>query len=102
VRGVLAPHHGVAEKKMMGGLCFMLRGHMCCGVMKDELIVRVGRERHEAALAEAHARPMTFTGRTSRGFVVVEPAGVGTKRNLERWVARGIDFAESLPPKTGK
>jgi hypothetical protein len=102
VRGVLAPHHGVVEKKMMGGLCFMLRGHMCCGVMKDGLLARVGREHHAAALGEQHARPMTLTGRSLRGFVVVEPAGIRTKRNLERWVARGIAFVESLPPKTGK
>jgi TfoX/Sxy family transcriptional regulator of competence genes len=101
VRGMLAPH-GVVEKKMMGGLCFMVRGHMCCGVLKDELIVRVGRERHEAALAEAHAGPMTFTGRTSRGFVVVAPAGLRTSRALERWVSRGIEFVDSLPPKANK
>jgi len=102
VRGVLASHGSVVEKKMMGGLCFMLRGHMCCGVLKNELIVRVGRERHEAALADPHARPMEFTGRTSRGFVFVASPGLRTSRALERWVSRGIEFVHSLPPKAGK
>ena len=102
VRGVLAPHRMVVEKKMMGGLCFMLRGHMCCGVMKDQLVVRVGRERHADALAEPHVRPMDFTGRPLRGFVFVAPAGIRTRRNLDRWVSRGVAFVGSLPKKTGK
>ena len=102
VRGVLAPHRSVVEKKMMGGLCFMLRGHMCCGVTKDQLVVRVGRERHADALTEPHVRPMDFTGRPLRGFVFVGPQGIRTSRALERWVSRGIAFVDSLPPKRGR
>ena len=102
VRGVLAPHRRVVEKKMMGGLCFMHRGHMCCGVTKDQLVVRVGLPPHADALAEPHVRPMDFTGRPLRGFVFVGPAGVRTSRTLERWISRGIAFVGSLPKKTGK
>ena len=102
VRGALASHRGVVEKKMMGGLCFMLRGHMCCGVLKDQLLVRVGTAGQEAAPAEPHVRPMTFTGRTSRGFVLVGADGVRTRRTLERWVTPGVDFAATLPSRTAK
>jgi TfoX/Sxy family transcriptional regulator of competence genes len=74
---------------MFGGLAFMVDGHMACGVLRDELIVRVGAE-SDAALADPHARPFDFTGRPSRGMVYVAPSGVATDADLERWVARGI------------
>ena len=87
---------------MMGGLCFMHRGHMCCGVMKDQLVVRVGRERHADALAEPHVRPMDFTGRPLRGFVFVAPAGIRTRRILDRWVSRGVAFRRLAAEKDGE
>lgn len=99
VREVLASRKSVAEIRMMGGLCFTLRGHMCCGVLKDDLVVRVGFEGYESALAEPHARPMDFTGRPLKGFVFVGPDGYKTARTLARWVLRAIDFAASLPAK---
>jgi len=84
---------------MFGGLSFLLRGNMCCGVVRDDLVVRVGPEEHDKALAEAHARPMDFTGRPLKGLVYVGPGGYGSDEALADWVARGVRFATSLPAK---
>ncbi len=83
IRRALARRKGVAEIEMMGGLCFTLRGNMCCGVLKGELIVRVGAERYADALARPHARPMDFTGRPIRGFVYVGRGGFRTDTALK-------------------
>lgn len=99
VRGALAGRRGVAEKKMFGGVAFMLRGHMCCGVTKDDLVIRVGPRRYEEALAHPHARPMDFTGRPLRGFVFVSPSGYKNDKALAKWVTKAVDFASSLPAK---
>jgi TfoX/Sxy family transcriptional regulator of competence genes len=99
VRGVLARQEGLTEKKMFGGLSFMLRGNMCCGVVRDDLMVRVGPKQHEEALAEPYARPMDFTGRPLKGMVYVGPEGYCSEESLAKWVKRGVDFATSLPPK---
>jgi TfoX N-terminal domain len=102
IRKLLPRHASAAEIKMMGGLCFTLGGHMCCGVIKDDLVVRVGAERHREVLSKPHVRPMDFTGRPLKGFVFVSPAGHRNERSLKTWVGRATDFVESLPPKTGK
>ena len=99
VRQSLGAQEGIVERKMFGGLCFMVNGNMCCGVMGDEVIVRVGAERYEDALTLPHAREMDFTGRPMRGFVVVSADGVVTGDGLDQWVQRGVRFAASLPPK---
>ena len=99
VREVLADRHDVTEKKMLGGLAFMLGGHMCCGVVGDDLMVRVGAERHEAALAAPGARPMDFTGRPMKGFVFVDGESVAEDDALREWVGRGVEHAASLPAK---
>ena len=83
IRTVLADHQGVVEKKMFGGIAFMVHGHMSVGIVKDALMVRVGAEEHEKLLRRPHARPMDFTGRT----------------DLERWIAHGVDYAASIPAK---
>jgi len=72
---------------------------MCCGVVKDDLVVRVGPEQYDTILAQPHARPMDFTGRPLKGFVYVGPAGYRSDQALAIWVERGVDFAASLPPK---
>lgn len=95
VREVLQGRKGVTEKKMFGGLTFMLADKMCVGILGDDLMVRVGREAHEAALAEPHARPMDFTGRNPRGFVFVDPKGLETAGALESWVDRAVKFLEA-------
>src|SRR5262245_22159894 len=99
LRRAFAKHPSVVEKKMFGGLAFLLHGHMCCGVVGDELMIRVGPEAYESALSRPHARRMDFTGKPLRGFVYVAPAGFASTRDLGAWVARAADFASSLPPK---
>lgn len=99
IREALAGEKGVDEIKMMGGLCFMVGGHMALGIVGEELMVRVGPEGYERALRRVHAREMDFTGRSLKGFVFVAPAGIRTKRSLESWIAPATAFARSLPPK---
>ena len=99
IRIALEARAGVVEKKMFGGLTFMVDGHMCCGVIQDTLMVRVGPDAHEDALAEPHARPMDFTGRALKGMVYVGPGGLQPDAALGRWVERGLAFVRSQPPK---
>ena len=99
VRDVLGQAAGLTERKMFGGISFMLDGNMCCGVIERDLVVRVGPEHYDAMIREPHARPMDFTGRPLRGFVYVAPAGFGTETALERWIARGVSFVRTLPAK---
>ena len=99
VRALLAGRAGVREQKMFGGLCFMINGNMACGVLGHELVVRVGKENLEDALALPHSRPFDMTGRPMRSFVYVGTQGVGTNQGLTEWAGRGIAYAESLPPK---
>jgi hypothetical protein len=99
IRSALAGRDGIAERKMFGGLCFLVHGRMCCGVLKDELCLRVGPDRYEEALLEPHARPMDFTGRPMRGFVFVAPAGLEADGALAKWLGWASDFAARTPPK---
>ncbi len=99
VRALLADDSTIAERKMFGGLAFMLRGNMCCGVQNDELMVRVGPEAYDDAVARPHAREMDFTGRPLRGLVYVSAAGLRTRKALVTWVERGVRYATSLPAK---
>ena len=101
VRGILSPVAGFSEKKMFGGLCFLIHGNMCCGVLKDELVLRLEPARAEKLLARPHTRPMDFTGRPLKGFVFIDAGGLGTGRQLRPWVARALRFAQGLPPKPG-
>lgn len=99
VRNVLSDEFGVVEKKMFGGLAFMLRGNMCVGVINDDLMVRVGKENHAEAAALPHARPMDFTGRPMQGFLYVAPEGVADEPDLRAWVGRGVAYSGTLPEK---
>lgn len=99
IRQSLGEQTGVTERKMFGGLCFMVHGNMLGGVMGDEIIVRVGADRYEDALKQPHTREMDFTGRPMRGFVVVASEGFASDERLDEWVRRGVQFATSLPPK---
>ena len=98
VRAALAGRDKVVEKKMFGGVAFMIRGHMSCGVVNQTLMVRIDPAREAALLEEPGARPMDFTGRPMRGFLHVEGIGLAGAA-LRRWVKRAADFAESRPPK---
>ena len=99
VRAIFVGHPSVVEKKMFGGLAFMVQGHMACGVTGERLMARVGPDAHDACLAEAHVREMDFTGRPMRGFVFVDPGGVAADADLVKWVERTVTFVKTLPPK---
>ena len=95
IRMALRGRDDVVEKKMFGGLTFMVAGRMACGVVKDELMVRVGPDGHGSALAEPHTRPMDFTGRPMRGMVYVDAAGIASDADLAHWVQRAVTVATS-------
>lgn len=99
VRDLLAKTPGYSERKMFGGLCFMLNGNMACGIVKDELMVRLAPDSYEKGLARPHARPMDFTGRPMKGMLYVGPAGIKDDAALADWVEGAAAFAEGLPPK---
>jgi TfoX/Sxy family transcriptional regulator of competence genes len=99
IREALDEPPGFVEKKMFGGIGFMLQGNLACGVIGDELIVRVGPDRYEHALAKPHTRPFDFTGRPMTGWITLAPGGYESDNDLRRWVEQGINFAKSLPPK---
>ena len=90
------------ERKMFGGLAFMVKEHMCCGISGEDLMVRVGPGAYEAALKRSFARPMDFTGKPLKGFVYVSSKGLKTESQLERWVDEAIRFVDTLPPKQPK
>lgn len=87
------------EKKMFGGVGFLLNGNMACGVNKDDLIVRVDPEKHAALLKKPHARPFDLTGRPMKGWLVVAGDGVKTDKQLNTWINEGVEFALTLSPK---
>ena len=89
----------VEEKKMFGGLAFMVRGNMCCGVKDDLLMARVGPEQYSKALKRRHAREMDFTGKPLKGFIYVDTQGIENDRDLKLWVGLCQGFVRSLPPK---
>lgn len=90
---------GAMEKKMFGGITYMVNGNMCCGVVNDDLMVRVGPDGHEDALAQPYARPMDFTKRPMKGMVFVAKDGYATEADLDAWIQRGLKFVQSLPAK---
>lgn len=99
LRRFLADSPDLVERRMMGALCFMVRGHMVCGVTGDALMVRVGREDQEMMLKKPHVRSMTMGERQASGYVLVDPAGYRTAAALASWVRRGLAFAATLPAK---
>jgi len=100
IRGILADHQvSFREIRMFGGLAFMVRGHMTVGIMKDDLMVRVGPESHAKVLLEPHVRPMEFTGRPMKGLVLISAEGTDREADLECWIERALAFTGSLPPK---
>jgi len=99
VREILRRRRGVEEKKMFGGLAFLVNGHMACGIIDEDLMVRVGPEAYEASLKKPGARPMDFTGRPMKGMVYVAASALRRTSSLEAWVKKGLKHARSLPPK---
>jgi TfoX/Sxy family transcriptional regulator of competence genes len=99
VRDQLSDEPSVTEKAMFGGLAFLLDGNMAVGLSGDELMVRVGPDASDEALARPHTRVFDMTGRPMRGWILVAAEGVGSDDELAAWVERGATFARSLPPK---
>jgi TfoX/Sxy family transcriptional regulator of competence genes len=99
IREALQGRDAVTERKMFGGIAYMVGGNMACGVIREDLMVRVGPDAHDAAVAEPHVRPMDFAHRPMRGMIYVDPEGVRTAEDLTRWVQAGAAMAASLPPK---
>lgn len=99
IRALLSARADVDERRMFGGCGFLVAGNMSCGVIGEQLIVRVDRDEADALLAEPGARPFDFTGRPMRGWLYVDPAAIAEDADLELWVRRGEAFAASLPPK---
>jgi hypothetical protein len=99
VRRHLTRRRRFEERKMFGGLAFMVDGHMACGILEDQLMVRVGPDAYDAVLRLPHAHRMEFTGRPMRGFVMIDRAGLSSSKALGAWIDRGTDYVTSLPPK---
>jgi TfoX/Sxy family transcriptional regulator of competence genes len=99
VRKLLGPRKNLVEKKMFGGLGFLLDGNICCGAWKEFLILRLGDDAARQVLGEAHARPFDITGRAMRGWAMVAPAGWQNAASLRRWIAWAVEFTSTLPPK---
>jgi len=100
VRKLLKRRKGFSERKMFGGICFMLHGNMCCGVVKTDLMLRLGPQRAPGALNEPHTRKMDFTKRPMKSMIFVEPNGHEDDEDLRSWVGQAAAFATSLPPKS--
>lgn len=99
IREAFSDRDGVVERKMFGGIAFMVQGHMAVGVNGDNLMVRLGPDQHADALAQPHARPMDFTKRPMKGFVFVDAVGLEEDADLAAWIERSLTFVLSLPPK---
>jgi len=100
VRWILSDHPGISEKKMFGGLAFLMRGAMCVSVSgRGGLLVRVGPDNHERFVREPHVQPVKMAGRQVVGFLRVMPEGYRTQPALKKWVQRGLDFVETMPLK---
>jgi hypothetical protein len=99
VRNELEARDGITEKRMFGGIAFLLDGKMAVGVIEDELVVRLGEEDAAKALAEEGVREMDFTGRPMKGWVFVDPEKAGGEDGFAEWVDAGVAYAASLPAK---
>ncbi|MCI0544240.1 MAG: TfoX/Sxy family protein [Actinobacteria bacterium] len=100
IRARIGTRPDVTEREMFGGIAFMIGGHMAVGVSGEELMVRVGKEAHDEAVARRGARIFDLSARPIRGWIVVSAEGFPTEADLDAWVSQGVAYAESLPPKT--
>ncbi len=100
IRFLLSDRPDVVERKMMGGIIFMVNGNMCVTASgRGGILVRVGPEAQKRVLKEPHVQPMRMAGRSMAGFVRVMPEGYRTATSLRKWVKRGLDYVGTLPPK---
>jgi TfoX/Sxy family transcriptional regulator of competence genes len=99
VRSILSRRGGFSERKMFGGVCFMIDGHMCCGVTKTDLMLRLAADEVMRALRRQHTRPMDFTGKPMKSMIFVDAQGTDSEEALHEWVERAIAFVRTLPPR---
>jgi TfoX/Sxy family transcriptional regulator of competence genes len=99
VRELLADTSGVVEKRMFGGLAFLINGHMCCGIVGSELMLRVGPKQYDEVLSIPYVRQMDFTGRPMKGFVFISEKGFEEEAQLNEWILRSLMFVHTLPEK---
>jgi len=99
IRTVLKGKTPFNEKKMFGGIAFMVRGHMTIGIANENLMVRVGKDAHEEAVSQPHARPMDFTGKPMKGYIYVDPGGYPTDPDLASWIDRALAFNATMEEK---
>jgi TfoX/Sxy family transcriptional regulator of competence genes len=99
IRHLLARRKGIEEKRMFGGIGFLLNGNLLVGVRKDSLLVRLGPEQSDEALKQAHVSEFEITGRPMKGWVLVEPEGVTGDDQLKGWIQRAVKFVGKLPAK---
>ena len=102
IRQALCGQKGVVEKKMFGGMCFMVHGKMCMGVIKDDAMFRLDPKIYDEALKKEGCRPMDFTGRPMKGFVFVGDKAINTKKGLDYWVQLALDFNKKAKPSKKK
>lgn len=100
VRPLMHRRKGFSERKMFGGVGFLLHGHMCCGVWKEFLILRIGAANYEEALRNAFTKEFDITGRPMTGWVMVSPEGIAEDDELKAWIEQAIQFVRTLPAKT--
>ncbi|HJZ50146.1 MAG TPA: TfoX/Sxy family protein [Roseiflexaceae bacterium] len=99
IRAALPDLPGLTEKKMFGGIGFLINGNMACGVNGNDLIVRISPDTYAAAIAQPYVRVFDMTGRPMKGWIVVDSDGLHSADELKHWVQQGVAFAESLPAK---
>ena len=99
VRNALKSSKGVTEREQFGGVAFLIRGNVACGIIGDDMLLRVGPDRHDEAMKSKDAKPFSLTGRPSKGWILIRPAGLKSPATLKKWVHMGVDFAMTLPPK---
>lgn len=102
IRTVLGQTGDFSERKMFGGLCFLVNGNMCCGIVKSSLMLRLTPETATAALREPHTRPMDFTGKPMKSMIYVDAAGIDSDTSLEGWIRSAERVARTLPAKSEK
>ncbi len=99
VRATLEELPELRERRMFGGIAFMVGGHMACGIVGDDLMLRLGEDSAREALGRPHVRPMDFTGKPMATMVFVEPDGFESDEDLAAWVELAVDYAHTLPAK---
>jgi len=100
VHNLLKRQQGFSQRKMFGGLCFMLHGNMCCGITQNELMLRLGEINAQKALEMPYTRVMDFTGKPLKSMIFVEQPGFKEDDDLKYWVSQAVKFVKSLPPKS--